>query len=151
MAIPHSLNEEHAHLHHVLERAVREEGALGAAARAVLDVLQPHFEKEERLALPPLGLLTLSGDEPKGNIDEVIDLTRRFADELPRMLEEHLLIAEKLEIMSQEAERAGKREYMTFSSDLMHHARLEEEIVYPASLLIGSYLRLWKTRKGTNP
>jgi iron-sulfur cluster repair protein YtfE (RIC family) len=149
MTIPGSLNEEHAHLRKVLDNAVREEGALGEAARAVMEALSPHMEKEERLALPPLGLLTLSGDEPKGDIDSIIELASRFGDELPRMLEEHVIIAEKLEVMSLEAGRAGREEYATFAGDLLHHARVEEEIVYPASLLVGAYLRLWKSRKRT--
>ncbi len=147
MAIPESLNEEHAHLMEVMERAVREEGALGEAARAVEEVLHPHFLKEEELALPPLGMLTVTGEEPMGDVDEIIALTDRFAKELPRMLEEHVMIAERSEVLSLEAQKAGKDEYAVFARELSHHARVEEEIMYPASLLVGSYLRLWKARK----
>lgn len=147
MAIPESLIEEHAHLLEVMERAVREEGDLGEAARAVEEVLHPHFLKEQELALPPLGMLTVTGEGPKGNVDEVIALTDRFSQELPRMLEEHVVITERLEVLSLEAQNAGKDEYADFARDLLHHARVEEEIMYPASLLVGSYLRLWKARK----
>ena len=147
MAIPESLNEEHAHLMEVMVRAVREEGALGEAARALEEVLHPHFLKEEELALPPLGMLTVTGDEPTGNIDEIIALTERFGKELPRMLEEHVMIAERSEVLSLEAKNAGKDEYADFARDLAHHAQLEEEVMYPASLLVGSYLRLWKASK----
>jgi iron-sulfur cluster repair protein YtfE (RIC family) len=147
MAIPESLNEEHTHLRDVLERAVREEGALGEAAKAVMEVLKYHFEKEEQLALPPLGMLALSGDGSTGDVDEMIDLTGRFSEELPRMLEEHVIIAERLEVLSLEAERSGNAEYTAFARDLMHHAQLEEEIMYPASLLVGAYLRLWKASR----
>ncbi|HRU12187.1 MAG TPA: hypothetical protein P5189_06490, partial [Methanomassiliicoccales archaeon] len=71
------MNKEHLHLHEVLKRAVKEEGALGEAARALMDVLHPHFEKEQEIALPPLGMLTLSDDVPKGDIEGVIALTDR--------------------------------------------------------------------------
>lgn len=147
MSIPGSLNEEHAHLMEVLERAMREEGALGEAARAVMEVLRPHFRKEEELALPPLGMLTVTGDKPGDNVDEIIDLVDRFGKELPRMLEEHVMIVEKLEVLSLEAESYGRREYADLARDLVHHARVEEEVIYPASLLVGSYLRLWKARR----
>lgn len=149
MSIPESLNKEHLHLHEVLRRAVKEEGALGEAARGLMDVLHPHFEKEQEIALPPLGILTLTDEVPKGDVEEVIALTDRFREELPRMLEEHVIITERLEALSLEAKRAGKIEYSNFAEDLRHHAKLEEEIMYPASLLIGSYLRLWRaSRKG---
>ncbi len=147
MAIPASLNEEHAHLHEVLERATEEEGALGEAARSVAEVLGPHFEREEEFALPQLGMLSLSGDVPAGDVDRIIEITERLSRELPGMLEEHKVIAERLEVLSAEAERAGKKQYSAFAKDLLHHAGMEEEIMYPTSLLIGSYLRLWKAKR----
>jgi|ADurb_Met_03_Slu_FD_contig_31_570589_length_936_multi_5_in_0_out_0_2 hypothetical protein len=147
MSIPESLNKEHLHLHEVLKRAVKEEGALGEAARALMDVLHPHFEKEQEIALPPLGMLTLSDDVPKGDIEGVIALTDRFRQELPRMLEEHVAITERLEALSREARKVEKAEYSDFAESLRHHAKIEEEVMYPASLLVGSYLRLWRSGK----
>jgi hypothetical protein len=147
MNIPGSLLEEHAHLQHALERATQEEGAVGVAARAVMEVLGPHFEKEEEFALPPLGMLTVSGEAPTGDVERTIGLTERLGRELPLMLEEHGLIALKLEVLTAEAERAEKNEYVVLARDLLHHARMEEEVMYPASLLIGSYLRLGRSRK----
>jgi hypothetical protein len=41
-----------------LEEATMESGSIGDAAKAVQEVLQPHFLKEEEFALPPLGLLS---------------------------------------------------------------------------------------------
>ncbi len=63
------------------------------------------------------------------------------------MLEEHVMIAERSEVLLLEAQNAGKDEYAAFARELAHHARVEEEIMYPASLLVGSYLRLWKARR----
>jgi hypothetical protein len=37
---------------------MKEGGKVGEAAKAVANVLHPHFEKEEEYALPPLGLLS---------------------------------------------------------------------------------------------
>ncbi len=152
MMIPGSISEEHAQLHEVLERATREDGALGMAARDVMEVLHPHFVKEETFALPPLGMLTLTGERSEEDIRGVIDLTDKLAGEIPQMVEEHMVIGKALEVLSQRAEEAGRKEYVTFARDLMHHARMEEEVLYPASILVGAYLRLLREREGTaNP
>jgi hypothetical protein len=56
-AIPGSMRAEHEEIHRALERATQAAGRVGEAARALAKVLQPHFEREEQIALPPLGLL----------------------------------------------------------------------------------------------
>jgi hypothetical protein len=56
--IPKSIKLEHEELHEGLEEATMEPGSIGDAAKAVQEVLQPHFLKEEEFALPPLGLLS---------------------------------------------------------------------------------------------
>ncbi len=146
MKVPGSISEEHAQLHEVLERAIDEQGALGSAAREVMNALAPHFEKEEAFALPPLGMLTLTGEEVKEDLLEVISLTDRLAVEMPRMVEEHAVIVKALDVLSQRAAEAGKMDYVSFAQDLKHHARMEGEVLYPASLLVGAYLRLWRGR-----
>ncbi|MDW5563540.1 MAG: hypothetical protein SA339_09970 [Methanomassiliicoccus sp.] len=147
MIIPRSLREEHAHIIEVMESASREGGTIGPAATAVLAVLRPHLEKEEQIALPPLGMLTLSSEGTAQEVEETIALSQRFSDDLSRMLEEHVIIGEKLQVLSVEAENAARKEYATIARELDRHMRLEEEIIYPAALLIGSYLRLWQARK----
>lgn len=149
MKIPGSISEEHAHLHEVLERASHEDGALGRAAMTVMELLRPHFEKEEGFALPPLGMLTVIGEASEEDVREIITLTDRLAEELPRMVEEHAEIVNALEVLSQRAAEAGKMEYVAFAQDLKHHARMEEEILYPSSLLVGAYLRSWRKREGS--
>jgi hypothetical protein len=49
---PTSIAAEHAELHETLERAAKEPGALGAAARALEAALAPHFRREEEIATP---------------------------------------------------------------------------------------------------
>jgi hypothetical protein len=45
--IPESLELEHEELHGQLVKATKEGGKVAEAAKAVADVLHPHFEKEE--------------------------------------------------------------------------------------------------------
>ena len=49
LEIPESLELEHEELHRQLVDAVKEGGKAGEAAKAVAEVLHPHFEKEEVL------------------------------------------------------------------------------------------------------
>jgi hypothetical protein len=53
--IPESLELEHEELHRQLVDSMKEGGKVGEAAKAIANVLHPHFEKEEEYALPPLG------------------------------------------------------------------------------------------------
>ena len=62
--IPESLELEHEELHRQLVHAVKEGGKIGEAAKAVAELLHPHFEKEEEYALPPLGLFFFSKASP---------------------------------------------------------------------------------------
>jgi len=140
MRTPSSLRAEHEELMATLERAVREEGAIGDAARAVEAELRPHLEKEEEFVLPPLGALTLTG-ESDVDPERVIAMTGRLREELQDLLDDHVRIAVALERLSEEARRVGRAEYERFAHALLQHARLEEEVLYPASLLIGSYVR----------
>lgn len=140
MSLPGSLRKEHEELHDALARALEEEGPIGDAARTVAEKLFPHFEKEES-ALAPLGALTLSGEERIARPEEIVERAQQFSEDLPIMLEEHVQIAIALEVLAREAERAGRMEYVRFSEKLLHHAQMEEEIFYPAALLIGAYVR----------
>ena len=55
--IPTSLKVEHEELHAELVALTKAPGRVGEAARNVAAQLHPHFVKEEKNALPPLGLL----------------------------------------------------------------------------------------------
>jgi hypothetical protein len=52
--IPWSLEFEHEELRGQPVKATKEGGKVAEAAKAVADVLHPHFEKEEEYALPLL-------------------------------------------------------------------------------------------------
>jgi len=104
--------------------------------------MHPHFIKEEEYALPPLGLLRdLAGGRVTPDMKDVLGLTDRLKAELSQMLAEHKSIVAALERLSEAAKKAGKMEYAEFAEALMLHAKTEEEVLYPASILIGEYVR----------
>jgi hypothetical protein len=141
--IPHSLKVEHEELHRELAQATKTGGIVSEAAKGVADVLHPHFLKEEEYAMPPLGLLSALAQGPVvSEMREALTMTDRLKSELTQMLEEHKAIIAALEILTDAAKKEKKMEYVHFADKLTLHAKTEEEVLYPAALLVGEYLRL---------
>jgi hypothetical protein len=141
--IPEALVAEHEALHVTLGRAVKETGALGAAARGVEAVLHPHFQREEEIALPPLALLPrLARGETPPEMREVLRMTDQLEAELPKMLAEHEKVVAALNTFRREAVTAGRQEYVEFADELTLHAQNEEQVLYPAALLVGRFVKM---------
>ena len=147
LKIPRSLKHEHGEMRASLEIAGKAIGKSGEAAREVARLLLPHFKKEEEFALPPLDALAVMAggglpEEPKA----IIDKADRLRHELAEMLREHTAIAKALEDLYETATGDARPELARFAKKLLLHAQMEEQIYYPAALLIGDYLKL-KTGK----
>jgi iron-sulfur cluster repair protein YtfE (RIC family) len=141
--IPQPLVAEHEALHETLARAVKEPGALGAAARRVEEVLHPHFQREEQVALPPLALLPrLARGEVSPDMADVLRMTDQLEAELPQMLADHQQIVDALAQLRKAADAAGRHEYVEFADELTLHAKNEEQILYPTARLVGRYVKL---------
>jgi hypothetical protein len=141
--IPTSLKLEHEELHADLAKAIKAGGSVAEAAKNVAKVLHEHFLKEEEIALPPIGLLTdLARGEVDENMKSVWRMTDRLKAELPEMLEEHKEVVEALKNLIAAAEAENKPEHAEFARKLMLHAQTEEEVLYPAAILVGEYLKL---------
>ena len=140
---PASLTIEHEQLHAELTRATREPGALGEAAYAVARVLHEHFAKEEKFAMPPLGLLSkLAWGAPTPDMIPMLEVTRKLKAELPQMLLEHKDIVAALERFRSRARDAAREDYVRLADALILHAQTEEEVLYPAAVLVGELLEL---------
>ncbi len=136
--IPLALKLEHDELHSRLASATREPGEVGEAAREVARLLHPHFVREEEFALPPLGLLgAISKGEVTPDMARVLPMTRRLKAELPHMLQEHAQIVGALEKLRAAARTAGMNQHENFANALIQHAQTEEQVLYPAALLVG--------------
>ena len=141
--VPKSIKLEHEELHEDLEEATMESGSVGDAAKAVQEVLQPHFLKEEEFALPPLGLLSkLSNGQITPEMKDAIAMADRLRAELNQMLSEHREIVARLKTLTEAALKENKLEYVQFAEKLTLHAQTEEEVLYPAAILVGEYLKL---------
>jgi hypothetical protein len=141
--IPPPLKEEHAELHAELVRATQAGGKVGDAAKAVAQVLHPHFVKEEEFALPPLGLLPhLAQGSVTPEMRNILPLTDRLKADLPQMLQEHKAIVGALKHLIEAARSERKPEFTHFAEKLMLHAQTEEQVTYPTAILIGEYVKL---------
>lgn len=143
--IPQSVQAEHQEIHATLVEATKAPGDVGVAARELASVLHPHFVREEQIALPPLGLLAplLAGAElPDDAVREALAMTDALRAELPQMLAEHKAIHAAVEKLRLAARAGQSARYEHLAEQLALHARTEEEVFYPAAVLVGDILRV---------
>ena len=139
---PQPLQHDHEGLHERLRQATQAGGEVGEAAKTLARLMHPHFVKEDQIALPPLGLLAaLARGEWNAEMAEVLTLTEQLEAELPQMLAEHQNIVAALNKLREAAARAGRGEIVDFVEALVEHARTEEEVMYPAAVLVGQVVR----------
>lgn len=137
-AIPAAMKAEHDEIHQRLVRATAAPGRTGEAARALAKVLHPHFVREEQIALPPLGLLApLARGEFSREMTTVLAMTDSLRAELPRMLEEHKAIHAATARLAEVARLESNAEAEDLAITLMAHAEAEEQLFYPAAVLVG--------------
>lgn len=143
MKAPESLEIEHEELHKQLKKAIELPGQTGVYAKEVSLLLHEHFKKEEAFALPPLTLLyDLSAGKISQKMQAYIPLCDTLKKNWSEMLEEHQQIKQKLELLRKAAKEENQEEVIKFADNLKLHAQTEEEILYPAAILIGEYLKI---------
>jgi hypothetical protein len=141
--IPEPMKIEHDELHTDLVKATKTGGKTGEAAKDVAKVLHNHFVKEEEYALPPLGLLVpLSEGKFETSMAEVLNMTDKLEAELPTMLSEHKDIVGALKKLIDAARLENRPDVVHFAEKLMLHAQTEEQVAYPAAILVGRYVKL---------
>jgi hypothetical protein len=141
--LPTVLTMEHEAMAEELARATRAGGRTAEAALRVTRVFFPHVYREEEFAIPPLLLLPrLASGEVTPDMESILAKTDVMKAELPRMLQEHKVIVEALQKLLQAAAGEGHTGFARFAQKLILHAQTEEEVLYPASILVGEYIRL---------
>lgn len=142
LKIPVSSEHEHKELREAIQRATKSGGRTAEVAKKLAVIMEAHFVKEERFVMPLLSLLPpLAKNIAPTNGNEAIKLADTLRKELPAMLSEHKEVASTLIDLKAAAMQEGKSEFVTFADNLSHHAAQEEEILYPAALVVGEYLK----------
>jgi hypothetical protein len=141
--LPQVVTMEHEAIHEELARAARSGGKTGEAAWDVTRVLFPHVYREEAFAVPPLMLLPkLARGEFDPSMEAMLEKTEVMKSEFPRMLEEHKIIVAALRMLLRAATAEGHTGFARLAQKLILHAQTEEEVLYPASILVGEFLKL---------
>ena len=92
--------------------------------------------------MPPIGLLkTLAKGKVSKDMGEVLVMTDRLRKDLSGMLKEHKAVIDALKKLSAAAKKEKRHDIVHFAEKLTLHAQTEEEVLYPAALLIGEYVK----------
>jgi hypothetical protein len=138
---PESLRFEYDEIRAALLSGMRTTGEIGHAVRSVAELLQPHLEKEEAFALPPLAALApLARGEVIGDATGILESCQRLRRELPMLLQEHQAIVTRLEQLVAASRLSRNDEWARFATKVMCQFRTEEELLYPAAILLGEHL-----------
>ncbi|MFD2518330.1 hemerythrin domain-containing protein [Salinimicrobium flavum] len=139
---PEFLLEDHQAFLKQLEPFTSYKDSTGLIAKELYEVMEYHFKEEEDYVLPPLGILpALAKDRVPQESDKIMLQIEKFRKNETLMLAEHQMIGHFLIQLTRAAEREGHGELSGFEEALEKHAALEEEILFPAVLLIGDRLR----------
>jgi hypothetical protein len=141
--IPASILNEHEYLLGRIHRFTLFNDSTGVIAKKVEELMQHHFNEEEGYALPPLGLLpSLANGQWPEQIKEILLLTEKLKSQLVHLDVEHQLIKAYMNELKQSAVKDEHPEVLEFEKELLKHANLEEQVLFPATLLIGEHLKL---------
>jgi len=142
----HSLRSEHEALRATLKRAMREPGRTGEAARRLGSVADGHFLREEKFVLPLLAMLpALARGESGAQLALAEKLLQGLKSGMEQMITDHRVMAELLRELARAAEAEDKPDYVAFAEELILHAHAEEEVLYPAALVAGAYVKLLRS------
>lgn len=139
---PSSLHHEFQQIGADLEGATEIPGRLGSTARHLMDLLETHYARQQAVVLPPLGLLLpLSRRVCSEEMDTLLPLVDRLRRELPRLLDEHMIIAREFDELAGLARLARRPDLARLSQLMGIYALMREQVIYPAALVAGDLLR----------
>ncbi|HET6513266.1 MAG TPA: hypothetical protein VFH43_13820 [Candidatus Kapabacteria bacterium] len=145
--IPRALEVEHDAIHKDLKAIIALKGKTGVAAERLADALHEHFDEEQEYAMPPLGVLKdVAAGRTGPRIDHAALLAEQLEREMPKMLAEHRIILERIDALRLAARDEQRDDAIRFADELQLHAQYEEEVLYPATIILGRYLDLLREK-----
>lgn len=147
--VPGPVMEEYRDLYEKLNDIARVRGQIGEAALSAFKLLERHYRKDHEFALPPLKYLpALAEKNVTAEIDRIQTMTGKLRRELPHLLEENDQIARALQHVADVAALEQKPEYRDLARRFISFLEMERMIFYPASILVGEYLRMKNNFEG---
>ena len=141
--VPSSLKKTHADLLNQLHQFTLVKDSSNPFALKLEELMMHHFKEEEDYILPPLGLLPLlaSGQLPEQS-KSTIALTEKTIAQLDHMSAEHQLIIAYIDELKQASTEENRPAIIAFEKEVSKHAVSEEEVYFPAAIMVGEYLKL---------
>jgi hypothetical protein len=140
--VPGSVKEEYESLYQSLKDAVNVPGNVGTAAKDAFRLVQQHYNKDCEFALPPLKYLpTIAGENLTGEIEKIHNMSTRLKRQLPHMRKEVVNITAALEKLAEVSLREEKREYHHLARGFIMFLEREDQVLYPAAVLIGDLIQ----------
>ena len=140
--IPQSIRLQHQEDEATLAELSRKPAPVGPAAKAALDLVKRHHQREAEYILPPLTLLPQLAD---GKVTPDMKWAIEMADQLKanreQIFQEHAQITDAMNALLQAAERAHNTAAAEFARGAVADSLADMEISEPTTILIGEYLR----------
>lgn len=144
---PSVLKKEHERLLGEIGRLASYPDNTGKAAGSLDTLMQHHFGEEEDFVFPQLAVLpTLASGEMPDQSEELITLGEKLNAQLSHLHAEHQMIKAYMQELKSAAAEDHRAEFEVFENDLDRHAKMEEEVIFPAAILVGDYLKIKKTK-----
>lgn len=141
--VPSSIKLTHKTLLEQLHNITLYEDKSTETAVKLEELMQHHFSEEEDFILPLLGLLPmLTKDEVPPHNKEIIALSEKVQSHLDHMSAEHQLITAYIKELKAVTSAENLQQILDFENEILKHAKSEEEVFFPASILVGNYLKL---------
>ena len=142
--VPSSIKREHESLLSRIKNQAISRDSSGILARQISETMSHHFKEEEEYVFPLLGILPmLAKGEVPGESQKLIGMMNHFTENSGHMIAEHQIIGVQLYELQRVSHDAGMKKFI---EDVQAHAKMEEEILFPAAILAGEYLKI-KTGK----
>lgn len=145
---PESIINNHTHLLSEIREIIKNNKNIKKLAQPLEKLMAVHFRKEESYALSPLGvLLSLSEDRWQFDKDTIAEISKLINSNLAELKEEHKNIEEIMQTLQDITKKENHSDLKKFLGDLRLHIDLEDQVLYPAtvliinSILIGDYFK----------
>lgn len=145
---PSSLQHTHAEILAQLHQFTLIKDKSTPIALKLEELILHHFQEEEDYILPPLGLLPLlaSGQLPKENKNVQL-LAEKAKSMMDHMSAEHQLITAYIGELKEASAAENLPAIIDFEKAVSQHAKSEEEVYFPAAIMVGEYLKLKSVQK----
>jgi len=144
---PLSLQKEHEDLHSQMAEVRKLGGKTSQALERLVETMHHHFVYEEERAMPVLALIKELALKPHPPVidqnlaKKAIKLADDWADKYNDMVKAHEKICKAAEELAEVALEENQTAAVEFSDMLINHAHVEEDVIYPAVILVGKYLK----------